>query len=87
MRVCCGNFSNTRFGNEHLRHDGAESLNFWLTKFIIEVLVNVNFEIKKLNFIKVILFVILVYSAGHYTISPLDSCFIKRHPYYGILYI
>ena len=20
-RVCCGNFSNSRFGNEHLRHD------------------------------------------------------------------
>ena len=59
----------------------AESLNFWLTKFIMEVFVNVNFGIKKLNCIKVVLFVIPVYSAGHYTISPLDSCFIKRHPY------
>ena len=60
----------------------AESLNFWLTKFIImEVLVNVNFGINKSNCIKVVWFVIPVYSAGYYTISPLDSCFTKRHSY------
>ena len=42
----------------------AESLNFWMTKFIMEVFVNVNLGIKKLNCIKVVLFAIPVYSAG-----------------------
>ena len=45
----------------------AESLNFWLMKFIMEVFINVNFGIKKVNCIKVVLFVIPVYSAGHYS--------------------
>ena len=46
----------------------AESLNFWLTKFIMyctilpnKLFVNVNFGIKKLNCIRVVLFVIPVY--------------------------
>ena len=53
----------------------AESLNFWLSKVIREVckdtdklFANVNLGIKKLNCIKVVLFVIPVYSAGRYTI-------------------
>ena len=52
-----------------------ESLNFWLTKFIMEVFVNVNFGIKKLKCIKVVLLVIPVYSGGiilfHFLIAVL----------------
>ena len=53
----------------------AESLNFWLVYWTVKL------GIEKLNCIKVVLFVIPVYSAGHYTISFFGSCFIKRHLY------
>ena len=52
----------------------TDSLNFWPDEVhygsMQRLFVNVYFGIKKLNCIKVVLFVIPVYSAGHYTISP-----------------
>ena len=72
--VCYENFSNSRFENEHLRHGGrvskllADKVHYGGMQ---RLFVNANFGIKKLNCIKVVLFVIPVYAAGHYTISLL----------------